>query len=179
MDLVMVIDNNLDPNMCKDIIEKFEKDTRKYPGATGGGLVTEMKNSIDLMISRFSDWETIEDRLDDVLRENIKSYQKFIDSKFPHDENVTNVWHSGYQIQKSGYYKWHNDYLYEYGGSRILTFIWYLNTIDEGGETGFHFKKIKPETGKFVMFPSTWDYPHCGFPTENKYIITGWLWKGF
>ena len=179
MDLVMTIENNLDSNLCKEIIEKYEADKRKYPGTTGGGYIPEMKTSSDLMISRFSDWESIEDKLDDMLRLNIKEYQKFIDSKFPHKENVSDVWHSGYQIQKSGHYKWHHDYMYEYGSARIITFIWYLNTIEEGGETDFHYKKVKPETGKFVMFPSVWSYPHCGQETKDKYIVTGWLWKGF
>jgi hypothetical protein len=77
MDLVMTIENNLDSNLCKEIIEKYEADKRKYPGTTGGGYIPEMKTSSDLMISRFSDWESIEDKLDDMLRLNIKEYQKF------------------------------------------------------------------------------------------------------
>ena len=181
MDLVFVKDNDLSSEVCKEIITKYENDHRKVPGQTAGGLRPEIKNSIDLVISRYEDWENICDFLYKKLDENLKQYINFIKEKFPQDmiidEQGFNLKPCGFQIQKSGYYRWHNDEMTEYNRVRTITFIWYLNTIEEGGETGFHFKKVKPEEGKFVFFPATWDYPHCGFPAENKYIITGWLWR--
>ena len=55
--------------------------------------------------------------------------------------------------------------------------MWYLNDVEIGGETDFINFKIKPTTGKLVIFPSTWTYPHCAnIPISNdKYIITGWF----
>ena len=55
---------------------------------------------------------------------------------------------TGYQIQKydknNGIYQWHNDYtILNSKSSRILTFIWYLNDVDEGGRNMFHFWKDK------------------------------------
>ena len=63
-------------------------------------------------------------------------------------------------------------------GTRKLTFIWYLNDIIEGGDTEFSSGlKIKPETGKIVIFPALWPWVHRGNPpkSENKYICTGWV----
>jgi hypothetical protein len=64
--------------------------------------------------------------------------------------------------------------------SRLLTFIWYLNTVENGGETEFFNGriKIKPEKGKLLLFPSTWTYNHKGnIPiSSDKYIVTGWVW---
>jgi hypothetical protein len=39
-------------------------------------------------------------------------------------------------------------------------------------------KKIKPEPGKIVFFPTTWTYAHRGQPIEkgNKYIVTGFIY---
>jgi hypothetical protein len=179
MDLTYVIDGNLKPELCKDIIEKFEKDKRQSPGYTGGGLNTEMKTSLDLMFSRFADWEDVVKILDEKMKENLQKYQEFLQERLPNNYNVLDTWHSGYQLQKSGHYRWHHDSRIEHGRERIVTFIWYLNTIEEGGHTGFLYKSVKPETGKFVFFPSTWDYVHCGFPSKDKYIITGWLWRDY
>ena len=180
MDLTFELHQDLKPELCEDIIKRFEQDQRKHPGQTGGGLMPDTKNSLDLVISRLPEWEDIVKILDSKLEENLKKYQEFLTEKVPPNcIGVLHTWHNGYQIQKSGHYKWHHDARIEYGKERVLTFIWYLNTLknEQEGHTGFLHKSIKPETGKFVFFPATWDYIHCGFPTENKYIITGWTWQ--
>ena len=54
----------------------------------------------------------------------------------------------------------------------------YMNDVDEGGETEFLYqqKKIKPKTGRVVIFPASFTHQHRGNPPmSNKYIITGWL----
>jgi hypothetical protein len=81
-----------------------------------------------------------------------------------------------------GKYTYHNDFHIDYISKsyRIITFLWYLNDVDEGGETEFWGNyKIKPEAGKLILFPATWTFPHTGkMPLSNdKYIITGWLYK--
>lgn len=87
------------------------------------------------------------------------------------------------KIQKTnpeeGYHTWHcEDSCPEYA-RRILTFILYLNDIDDGGETEFLYysKRIKPEMGKFIMWPAGFTHTHRGNPplTQTKYILTGWL----
>ncbi len=174
---------NLSSDVCKEIINKYENDDRKVPGHTGGGFMPDLKTSVDLPIHRFEDWDKICSFLDEVIKKNLIKYNEYVKSKFPEDSyktspiDFTTLKHSGFQIQKSGYYRWHVDEMVEFSRCRVITYIWYLNTIEEGGETGFHFKKVKPEEGKFVLFPATWDYPHCGYETQNKYIITGWFWK--
>ena len=62
---------------------------------------------------------------------------------------------------------------------RVITFIWYLNNVEEGGETEFWKDyNIKPTTGKLVLFPASWTFPHRGkMPiSDDKYIITGWIY---
>jgi len=176
MDFIFEKKNDLKPEFCQSIIELFEKDPAKQPGRTGGGLHTSIKFSTDLMLTRFPHWEHVVKALDLKLKDNLVEYIKFLATRSPIvPDNLQNAWHCGYQIQRSGYYKWHHDSMIEHGRVRMLTFIWYLNDIEEGGHTGFTYKTVKPECGKFVMFPATWDYIHCGFETNNKYIITGWL----
>jgi hypothetical protein len=56
--------------------------------------------------------------------------------------------------------------------------LWYLNTLEEGGETDFYNRgMVKAQEGKLIIFPACWTYPHAGVMpiSDNKYIITGWI----
>lgn len=59
----------------------------------------------------------------------------------------------------------------------ILKFIYYLNNVEEGGETIFAKQyKIIPEKGKMIMFPSEWFFPYEETQRKtDKYIITGYV----
>ena len=67
----------------------------------------------------------------------------------------------------------------------MFVFIFYLNDVEEGGETGFLFKdedtndffKVKPEAGKLIIHPASWPYIHKGYmpKSDDKYILTTWL----
>ena len=46
-------------------------------------------------------------------------------------------------------------------GVRCLTYIWYLNDIDEDGYTEFiDGTKVQPKTGRICIFPATWTFIH-------------------
>ena len=99
-------------------------------------------------------------------------------SEFNYNDNLTL---NAIQVQKynkgEGKYIYHDDSRMYNGKYRKITFIWYLNTITDGGETEFTNFKVKPEVGKLVLFPSSWVYPHrANVPiSDDKYIMTGWL----
>ncbi len=92
---------------------------------------------------------------------------------------------SGILCQKydknSGFYKYHNDFsLLKNCSYRVITFIIYLNSVFDGGETEFFGnKKIKATKGRIVLFPSSWTFPHRGVVpvSDNKYILTGWIYS--
>jgi len=92
--------------------------------------------------------------------------------------------HSNYnfKVQKTkpgqGYHIWH----YESGNrelsNRLLTWILYLNDVNEGGETEFLYQhmRVKPEQGTLVIWPAAFTHTHRGNPplSNDKYIVTGW-----
>ena len=82
--------------------------------------------------------------------------------------------------KSDGYFRWHNDFsLDKQYGLRMLTLIWYLNDVEEGGETEFvDGTLVKPKTGQLLIFPTSWYMAHRGrMPISNKkYIITSWLY---
>ena len=62
---------------------------------------------------------------------------------------------------------------------RLFAWMTYLNDVDDGGQTNFdHYGiKIKPETGKTIIWPAEWTHAHTGeiLKSGKKYIITGWM----
>ena len=88
------------------------------------------------------------------------------------------------KIQKTlpteGYRIWHVEHGKGFGNeSRAFVFTIYLNDIEEGGETEFlHFsKRVKPKTGRIVIWPAGFPYIHRGNPplAGEKYILTSWM----
>ena len=179
--------NNLSKKYCNEIINYFDNEPNKLEGITLLNTPNkDIKNTMDFHISsntKDPKWKKIDDVLYKILNQNIKDYIQYIDRKTEiiHKIHIGND--TGYQIQRyiknEGFYIWHEDSNSDKNGNRILTFMWYLNDVEEGGETSFTSCKIKPEAGKFVMFPATWSYMHkANKPiSSNKYIITGWLFR--
>ena len=173
-DFIHVEYNTLSEEFCNGVIGKFETDSRKHQGRLGSGknsgVNVDIKDSIDLMISGLDDWK----EEDEVLFNSVnKCSQKYRNKNLLEDIEIPilldTMSDTGYQIQKtspnSGY-SWHDDFdpSYDYtsnAGVRVLSFIWYLNDVSEGGYTEFiDGTKIQPERGKFLIFPSTWNFCH-------------------
>ena len=63
--------------------------------------------------------------------------------------------------------------------NRYLVLLWYLNDVEEGGETRFPQLDytVRPKAGRLLVFPPYWMYQHEGLaPTSgDKYIISTYL----
>jgi Rps23 Pro-64 3,4-dihydroxylase Tpa1-like proline 4-hydroxylase len=182
--------------LCNDIINLYEQNSDKHrDGTVIAGMFKHIKDTTDMLIPKNYDieenvvWQKISETLHAELQENIKIYTdnltfdklikdncKLLGSSELHVDN--------FMIQKyaklSGKYTYHDDFIAEPINNRyrVITYIWYLNTVEEGGHTEFFGSHlIKPEQGKLLLFPSSWTFPHCGkVPiSDDKYIITGWF----
>ena len=88
-----------------------------------------------------------------------------------------------YLAGSGGYPYWHSENYPQQGSTdalhRNLLFMFYLNDVDEGGETEFYYqgKKIQPKAGRMVIAPSGFTHTHRGnIPISNdKYILTSWV----
>ena len=80
---------------------------------------------------------------------------------------------------KEGYHIWHCEDTTRLKRNRLLTFMVYLNDIEDGGETEFLYlsKRVKPVTGRVLLWPAGYTHTHRGNPPlkDTKYIITGWV----
>jgi hypothetical protein len=88
-----------------------------------------------------------------------------------------------FRVQKTpiggGYHIWHCEEMNKATSNRFLTWMLYLNNVEEGGETEFLYipKRIKPKAGTLVIWPAGFTHTHRGNPpiSNTKYAITGWV----
>lgn len=182
---VYIDENSLSPDICENIINKFNNNpSNKRKGVCGGGYNTNIKCSTDFTISHCNeDWKDIYSILLSNLHNSITNYENQINNNiYSHFINTylkSTVFQLQHYKKNNGKFTYHTDsrFDFEKKEERKLVYMWYLNDVDVGGETDFIDFNIKPTTGKLVLFPSTWTYPHCAnIPISNdKYIITGWI----
>tara|TARA_Y100000389_G_scaffold759_1_gene812 strand:+ start:218 stop:832 length:615 start_codon:yes stop_codon:yes gene_type:complete len=179
----------LPKKICEAMIEKFDSDPRKRPGKLQSGNVdTTFKKCTDLVIEHITDWGVESKRLNDALNTAFIDYKNYLkieifgrDKAYIVDQlfGGESVGRNHFSMGRYGvgdYFNWHVDYVPCI--DRICNYIIYLN--DHEACTEFlNGKKIKPEAGKIVFFPTTWVHAHCGQIVKkgNKYIITGFIFR--
>jgi len=187
--------------LCNEIICKYEKNKNlHYQGLTHGGVQKQIKDTRDFLIPKCNqendEWYKIEQFLYKELKNNFNSYKKYINNtnNFLPQNNYNNYYEilsksqhvENFMIQKyikqNGKYSYHDDFFNDFKNKRhrTVTYLWYLNDVEQGGETEFWGNyKIKPKKGKLIFFPASWCFPHRGnMPISNdKYIITGWFYE--
>ncbi len=188
--------NALSIELCNDIIDIFETNQNiPMPANTLGGVQPQVLNAKSIYCTDIvhPDWQRIAGTIQKHTITRVKQYFKKIidsldiggDSVFVFFDDI--IW-KGFSVNKylaveTGHYNYHIDRhsILETDEERIVTFIYYLQDVANGGETCFPGQglTVKPEAGKLVLFPSTWTYPHCAkIPiSTDKYIITGWFYK--
>ena len=189
MELVKVFDNVLDTSTCNNCINSFNThDNLQKDGVTSNGYTPELKLTTDINLSEHSCFEDFDTFLNSVLTNYIHKYFEYVFSLNNQYSILSNELNdTGFLMQKyeknTGFFNYHHDFssLSENNHiySRYIVYIFYLNDVDEGGETIlWNDYKIKPKKGSLLFFPSTWTYPHKGNTpiSHDKYIITGWLY---
>ena len=188
---IFCLDNMLSKEECNDIIKKFEDHIDiTSQGVTGRGVDLDIKNSKDLNITQVEGWEKEDELFFNIINSSMKQYYDYINSKhnlsffttkerliiYPQRETITD---SGYQIQKTEPgkgYVWHHDGQFDQFKTRELTYILYLNDVDEGWTQFYNGNQVSPRAGRVIIFPATWTYIHQGYPPkQTKYLMTGWL----
>ena len=197
---IYINETSLSSEFCLDIIELFENNTNKRDGITLEGVNKNIKDTVDLNIPLNDEkWYKYSSFLKKELNRNIIKYLGVLnDNKelvndnqlssdlkyifFNNDVLSSDILLMQRYKQNTGKYIYHNDFALNPTTKkyRVITFLWYINTVEEGGETCFGESfKIKPEQGKLILFPACWTFPNCGkVPLSgDKYIVTGWLYR--
>lgn len=202
--LIKIYDKAITRDFCDFVIREFEASSNQMEGISGAGRNKKVKSSTDLMIHLNLDnpiWSTIYDYLRENLLGCLVEYIEqnsfmTITGSFATKASSVRTAQSCYMagnngqphmqmqryIDDQGYYAWHHENEGGVTAKRELFFIYYLNDVENGGETQFKYNplKVNPEAGKLIIAPALWTHKHRGNPPQNgqyKYIITGWIEK--
>jgi len=152
-------------NHNSNMIENHEYDWRRckiYTNLDSSSLFEEFKTIIKTALNRYRSEVNIGTLsfVNCLEAPNVIKYE-------PHDPKGPNYFHA------------HADNWSMETASRQLSIIFYLNDVEEGGDTTFTDLKIgvKPKKGRILIFPSCYLYTHRGDPpiSGSKYIIVSWL----
>ena len=173
--MIKIYDNALPNVICKGLIDVFEKNTEHHefidynscPCFTQLNLNDFYPNTVPPLIP--------------YLVELYKKYKKDIKSKYiPPLKDIEKFRIKRYNTSGDERFDEHVDVTDSISSRRAIAFLFYLN--DNDGNTLFplHNLNIKPVSGRVLVFPPTWEYPHSGLPpkTNSKYIMSTYIHYG-
>ena len=179
MDYIFEIDDALSKDFCEDIISHFEQSEEKEC------VNTFFKKTLDLVLADpvvTRDWMDVINKVCTRVQSSLVEYADYLNDEgldicgvlsLTLKSNIVKI-PEIQKTEKNGFYKWHIDA----GDDRCLTYILYLNDIEEGvgGTTEFLCgTNIQPKAGKLLLFPASFTYlqRETKLQEGNKYIITG------
>lgn len=167
--------------LCDDMVARFEaNEADQYKGRVGSAMNSNdaLKKTTDLIASGKAHWKDVDNNLFRSLAMALKEFKTI----YPYFGDMSRFKDMGYNLQRyreGEYYHWHVDADNEALAPRQLVALWYLNDVEEGGETDFVFQDVSvtPEKGKLVLFPPFWTHEHrANVVTKGvKYIATTWI----
>ena len=192
---IMEIKDACSDEICDEIIKLFESDDcKKNVGTTGMlGVCRSLKQTTDAHFdANIPHQRKLREGIACILGEaKFKYIEMCKDKNLDRERSVPTIDNTPRgiieyflincvetlpQIQKyvkGDFFNWHSDYCTF--DQRFLAYILYLNDVDSGGETVFiSGKRVKPEKGKLLIFPTNVNYLHKGEELKKgtKYIIT-------
>lgn len=179
MQYIKVYENAIVSSVCDDIIQYFEKNKdNQYDGRVGGDgrLDKNIKVCKEVVYHTNNTYNTV---LCQVLKKKFEEYVKII-PYIHHLHLIDEPWRIKKYNKNEGFFNWHIDNGSTHK-SRLISAIFYLNDVMEGGETIFKIDekeiKITPKKGSLLLFPANFVYVHKGeIPiTNDKYIISTFL----
>jgi hypothetical protein len=177
-DLVQVHNDVLNRNECRLLIDTFESANELENIDNNGTPKFTQYNLTKNLESHNSQVKYLHNKLVKIVVNQRDQYYKFIDKRcFPEKHAFEQFRIKKYQNNNEDRFDTHVDVTDYESARRFLSFFWYLNTVDEGGETEFDDLTIKPRMGNMVVFPPLWMFPHRGNKpiSGDKYLLSTYL----
>ena len=172
-----------DTDMCDEIIEFFEANPSDHgAGAIGGGVDESQKKTTDIPIKP-KQLEQEKYKIFNTYIKNVVNCFNDYKEQWPFLNTIKGMEIGTFNLQKYSPGGHFSAVHTERGSSstmhRVLAFMTYLNDVEEGGETSFHYYDInvQPKKGKTIIWPAEWTHAHSGGVVKQgcKYIVTGWI----
>jgi len=181
---IKVYDDVIDEVSCKMLIEKFE-DSHEYFKTVH---VDDDDNAISfeqITLVEHEEWKSVQDGMLEVFQDYIMHYKidcNIMAKQWPETYGYEAIRMKRYLANDYDRFDSHVDVMNHETSRRFLAFFIYVNDVEEGGETQFlNINKpgtyipyqIKPQRGRLLMFPPTWQYYHAGLKPVSgmKYLL--------
>ena len=174
-DLIVTHENALSSSVCDDLISFFESNPKKHETLNNNG--TPNFTQLNLTKNR-EEKKVIHNKLIQTVFEYRDEYYKYVHKDvFPDSHAFEEFRIKRYNTGGEDRFDTHVDVQDYSSARRFLSFFWYLNDVEEGGETEFDGLAIKPKKGTLVIFPPLWMFPHKGNPPISgaKYLLSTYL----
>jgi len=202
---ILIIDNAVNSDWCDHLIKKYEDTPIEHYTARVGsidGTDKEVVHLTKLYVAYANDsWDAEKGNMEKLMLDALTLYKmnlrysilscglpttdievelptikKYIpnsdDMIGPHSDTYMRGWDKENKLKV-------------WKGDRFLNILFYLNDVEEGGETEFYFDdctvRVPPKKGRIVIFPPLWTHIHAGLAPKsgNKYICNGHLRASF
>lgn len=172
-----------DTLICDELVDFFEANPmQQNVGSIGGGIDETRKKTTDISIKP----KLLEEEKYKVFKTYIGNLiDCFNDYKeqWPFLKTIQGIEIGTFNLQKyspGGHYNaLHTERSSAGTQHRLLAFMTYLNDVQEGGDTAFHYYdiRVQPQKGKTIIWPADWTHAHTGGLVKqgSKYIVTGWI----
>jgi len=175
--------NIIPDKICDDMIIEFDNHKElqiEQKQGNGGFCFQQLNVSAN---SEQEPWKTLHTILVEAIQEALEQYNTDIDYDssivFPQELGLEEIRINCTEPTNSKGFLTHTDVGNYASARRFLTVLFYLNTIEEGGDAYFEALDVsfKPTKGSVLIFPSTWQFPHCGLPSliNRKFICTSFV----
>ena len=177
--------NALTSEECKTIISYMNEDGRLSPGR-----VMEPNTGKDIIFKEYKDSSDVrmdlreENEINKIILPSLTKCISLYTRKHPQMNNI-DYWEVDhiYNLQKYNpgqcFSSTHCENASKVTSHRVLAWMYYLNTVKDGGGTQFDNYEIAVEAveGRCLIWPAYWTHFHHGIvsKTEIKYIATGWF----
>jgi hypothetical protein len=179
-DLIKIYDDVVDEDACKHAIKIFENNKDYHERIEREDKPSFTQMNITSFTRDSEDYSAKDKDLHNHFVNVFTTYaQLYCTDNFITDEHPAQYALEELRIKKynpgGDQYAEHVDVGNHNSARRYLAFFLYLNDVETGGETKFPYLdlSIKPQSGRMIVFPPLWMFPHAGLPTvdESKYII--------
>lgn len=177
-DFIHIYENTIEPNICEFLINLYEQVSDKYERIENDEKQVFTQFNLTENCKLTEEVNTVHNYLIHKTFEYKNKYYEFADSRvFPEQHAFEQFRIKKYNNDGIDKFDTHVDVINHETSRRFLSFFWYLNDVETGGETRFKDFSITPKQGSLVVFPPLWMFPHKGeMPVSNsKYLLSTYL----
>ena len=184
-DYIKVYENALPDDLCDGLIAQFEQspDVTEEIEKTPDEKALVIRSHMELNLAKVEGFaQEVQPVLMKITELAVGKYQSELPVRtFPAEIGAEVFRVKKYRggLDSKDYFAYHVDVNSHSSARRYLALCWYLNDVEEGGETFFPHPnvRIKPKKGRLAMYPSLWNYPHSEeHPVSgDKFVLLTYL----